>query len=194
MNEKYFEIAFSGVIAEDADLEKVKLQIGKLFKADESRLAHLFSGHTVIIKRQVDEATAAKYRGAFERAGAICEVLPLSPSTTATESASGQQAAQPAASTDASSAENYQSKYPESDLVPQALLSNPLGARAETIQDLVTDIAPVGSPMQHQIKEDPEPSFDLSGLEVAPTGSVLSLSSNDEPPPPPDTTGLSIAD
>lgn len=194
MADELFEIAFSGQIAEGVDLQTVKLQIGKIFKADENRLAQLFSGKRVIIKRQADEATVAKYRVAFERVGAVCEVNPLSQPTTTIESEPEQQTAEVAATPDTPSAENYQSKYPESDLVPQALLSVPLGIKAETIQDLAADIAPVGSQMQHQIKEDPEPNFDLNGLEVAPTGSDLSTGPKDEPPPPPDTSGLTMAD
>jgi len=43
MSDENFEVAFSGKIAEDADLEQVKARVGQMFKADEAKLAHLFS-------------------------------------------------------------------------------------------------------------------------------------------------------
>ena len=194
MSEKLFEIAFSGQIADGADLQSVKLKIAKIFKADEDRLAQMFSGRRVLIKRQADEITMVKYRGAFQKAGAICEIVDLS----IAEAGSHKKADQPLANKTSSVVQNdgseYVSKYPESDEVTQALLSTPLTISGDEIEDLVTDVAPVGSPMQHQILEAEEPVIDISGIDVAPVGSDLSPIKADEPPPPPDTTGLTMAD
>lgn len=194
MSDELYEIAFSGQIEQGADLETVKMHIGRMFKADEQRLAQMFSGRRVLIKRQTDAATMAKYRGAFEKAGAICEVRALSgdtaPAVAATPSANNQAGTNPAEA----SGEPYQSRYPESDLVPQALLSDPLGIQGAKIEDLQADIAPVGSQMQHQINEAPEAEFDLNGLDVAPVGSTLASGAEETPPAPPDTSGLSLAD
>ncbi len=194
MSDKLFEIAFSGQIVKGAEAESVKQKIGQIFKADEKRLAQLFSGRRIIIKREVDEATAAKYRGAFEKAGAVCEVTALSatdapahPEATTTATPSSAQAA-------SDSDEAYVSRYPESEQVPQALLSDPLGIRGESIQDLQADMAPVGSQMQHQIKEIPDAVIDTSGMDVAPVGSILTDKKEDAPPPPPDTSGITMAD
>lgn len=193
MSEQLFEIAFKGQIVEGADLEKVKQVIGLMFKADASRLAQLFSGNRVIIKRSVDQATAARYRGAFEKAGAICEVVALGePKTQPQKPATAVQAKESANSTESSA--EYTSRYPESEQIPPALLTEPLGVRAEEIEDLGVDIAPVGSMVQDQIREVPEPDIDTSGLDIAPVGSVLSTAPEKKPPPPPDTAGLSLAD
>ena len=193
MSEERFEIAFNGQIAEGADLESVKQKIGQIFKADENRLAQMFSGRRVIIKREADMATVDKYRGAFEKAGAICEVKSLNSgsdvsalSTPTEHTAHGDVSANSGAS--------YVSRYPESDAIPQALLTDPLGIQGDSIQDLGVDIAPVGSPMQHEIKEIPEPKIDTSGMDMAPVGSDLSNDQKDVPPPPPDTSGLTLAD
>ena len=194
MSEELYEIAFSGQIVDGADLETVKRHIASIFKADEKRLQQLFSGRRVLIKREVDAATMAKYRGAFQKAGAICEVRtlvdPVSDQAEPPPPQSSPTNAQPA---DAES-ETYQSRYPESDQVPQALLSDPLGINGEQIEALQADIAPVGSQMQHQIKEVPDAQFDLNGLDVAPVGSTLSTADEEPPPPPPDTRGLTMAD
>lgn len=198
MTDQLFEIAFSGQIADGADLETVKKHIASIFKADEDRLAQLFSGKRMIIKRSVDAATAAKYRGAFEKAGAICEVLQLGqPDAQPPAQQPPVASAAPAASSPApevETAEDYVSRYPESEQIPQALLTEPLGVKGEEIPDLVADVAPVGSMMQHQIKQNPEPDIDITGFNIAPVGSVLSSGDKTTPPPPPDTTGLTLAD
>ena len=196
MSEERYEIAFRGQIVEGADLQQVRQNIASIFKADEQRLEQLFSGKRVLIKREVDAPTMARYRGAFEKAGAICEIRPLSEAGD-----TGQPAAEPppapapaAVQADGSSDADYQAKYPESDVVPQALLTTPLAVKGDQIDELQADVAPVGSTMQHQIRDEPEAHFDLSGLDVAPVGSDLSDRKPETPPPPPDTSGLSMED
>ena len=193
MAEKLFDIAFSGQIVDGADLQSVKQKIGKMFKADETRLAQMFSGRRVLIKRQADEITMIKYRGAFQKAGAVCEVVDLSAETAGTQSATPQPVRKPTESPENNDAE-YVSKYPESDEIPQALLARPLDVSAENIEDLVTDVAPVGSSMQYQIENIEEPVIDISGINIAPVGSDISLNKGEEAPPPPDTAGLTMAD
>jgi hypothetical protein len=201
MSDERYEIAFSGEIAAGADLQRVKHALAKIFKADEARLAQMFSGKRILIKRDVDALTMAKYRGAFEKAGAICEIRSLSEAPAAESPASAPPApteAPPASAAQTSSAPvqdgDYQSKYPESDVVPQALLTEPLGIKGEQIDDLQAEIAPIGSQMQHEIKEVPDAQFDLSGLDIAPIGANLSEGKKESPPPPPDTSGLTMAD
>ena len=193
MADKLFDIAFSGQIVDGADLQAVKQVIGKIFKADEARLDMMFSGRRVIIKRQADEITMIKYRGAFQKAGAVCEIVDLSEEAAdAPDKPSQPVNKTPETSQDDDS--DYVSKYPESDEVPQALLSTPLDVKGENIQDLSADVAPVGSSMQHQIETVDEPEIDISGIDVAPVGSDMSQNKGKEIPPPPDTTGLTMAD
>lgn len=73
-----FEIAFSGQILPGAQLEEVKAAIARMFQADATLLARLFSGQRVVIKKDLDAAGVAKYQGAFQRAGAVLEVLDIS--------------------------------------------------------------------------------------------------------------------
>ena len=195
MSSEKFEIAFSGKIVEGADLNTVKQKMAALFKADAARLAVMFSGKRMIIKRGVDEVTMLKYRGAFERAGAICEVKSLS------ESASGAGAAKNApaspstatsAATQKSAGQAYSSRYPESEQIPQALLTEPLGVSGDQISDLAADLAPVGSAMQDDYSEPATPSIDVSGLDIAPVGSTLDTAPEKAPPPPPDVSGITL--
>ena len=191
MAEKFFEIAFNGVIQPGADLEAVKQKLGHMFKADEAQLAHMFSGKRVPIKRRADEITMIKFRAAFQKAGAICEIVELDESAESEPAETAQKAA-PAQT--AQSADAYVSKYPESEEVPPALLTEPLGVSGEQIEDLAADLAPVGSRLLHEYVDPPEPQIDVSGFEVAPVGSVLMQNSGEAPPPPPDTSGLTLAD
>jgi len=76
MSDQLFEVAFSGQVSEGANLEDVKARVGKMFNADDAKLAQLFSGKRIVIKKNIDQATAAKYKTALNRAGAECEVIP----------------------------------------------------------------------------------------------------------------------
>ncbi|HEY0635262.1 MAG TPA: hypothetical protein VGE00_07770, partial [Gammaproteobacteria bacterium] len=57
------------------DREQVKLNLAKLFKVEPARVEPMFSGKRVVIKAQLDQATAQKYQAALKSAGAICEVI-----------------------------------------------------------------------------------------------------------------------
>jgi len=65
-----FEVVFNGEILDGFDPAETQAKIGKLFNADEAKIARLFSGNSVVIKKNLDEATANKYIGAFKNAGA----------------------------------------------------------------------------------------------------------------------------
>ncbi len=209
MSEELFEIAFSGQIADGADLQTVKQKIGQIFKADETRLAQMFSGRRVVIKREADAATVAKFRGAFEKAGAVCDIRSLSDAAPAPEpppaavAAAAPAAEPPAAAAEpaavtatpaAETAEDYVSRYPESEKIPEALVRPEGLVNGDQIEALNADMAPVGSQMLDQVEDVAEPQIDISGIDVAPVGSELSTTPEEEPPPPPDTSGLTLAE
>ncbi len=77
MSDELFEVAFSGQISDGAEPGEVKAKVGKMFNADDAKLAQLFSGRRVVIKKNIDRATAAKYQTALNRAGAECEICPV---------------------------------------------------------------------------------------------------------------------
>lgn len=195
MTEKLYEIAFQGRVVDGADLDAVKQKIGAMFKADENRLAQLFSGRRVVIKRQADETTVAKYRGAFQKAGAVCEVVELGGSNPSEESEASSEAPRAAdAPSSQAGHDDYVSRYPESNEIPQALLTDPLGISGDNISDLGADLAPVGSSMLEDYSDVPEPNIDLGGLDIAPVGSDLTSGKQEATPPPPDTSGIELAD
>ena len=198
MSDELFEVAFSGQINDGADLDEVKARVAKMFNADEAKLAQLFSGKRVIIKKNIDQQTATKYQSALDRAGARSEVISLSANEAAAVSdpAPVPVAPAPAAATPAPA--------PVAPIVPKAPIDygdvtpppqfDPLGITGDQIEDLSATIAPVGSELQNEIKEVAAPAIDTSGLEVAPVGSDIGSGKKEPEPPPPDTVGLSMAD
>ena len=62
MSDQLFEVAFCGQISDGANLDEVKARVGKMFKADDAKLAQLFSGKRIVIKKNIDQATAPNTR------------------------------------------------------------------------------------------------------------------------------------
>lgn len=74
MSAPEFDIIFRGDIVFGHQLADVKLKLQQLFKADAAKVDGLFTGRPVPLKRNLDEATANKYRDALLKAGAMVEV------------------------------------------------------------------------------------------------------------------------
>jgi hypothetical protein len=191
MSDQLFEVAFSGQISPDAKADEVRARLAKMFNADEAKLAQLFSGKRVIIKKNIDQATAEKYRTALNRAGAECEIGVMGGGAVAAQPASEKPAAETSGSAAVPTAQ-YETKYDgEVEPPPQV---DPLGITGDDIEDLAATIAPVGSELKDAYVEPEEPDIDVAGLEVAPVGSDLDTTPKKPDPPPPDTTGITLAD
>ncbi len=74
MSAPEFDIIFRGDIVFGHQLAEVKLKLQQLFKADAAKIDSLFTGRPVPLKRNMDEATAQKYRDALLKAGAMVEI------------------------------------------------------------------------------------------------------------------------
>ena len=72
-----FDILFAGELIGDADPETVRSQLQQRFKLSEAAAQRLFSGRTVTVKRDVDTATASRYRKVFRDAKALIEIRPV---------------------------------------------------------------------------------------------------------------------
>lgn len=70
MADPLYDIYFRGEVLPGEDIAKVKAAVAKIFKANDAKLAILFSGKVNPIKKSVDKATAAKYQKVFKQAGA----------------------------------------------------------------------------------------------------------------------------
>jgi hypothetical protein len=84
MAEKRFDLSYKGDLAPGADPARARERLTALFKLSEAGAERLFTGRPVIVKRNVDAATTARFTEVFEQAGALLTVTPL-----ATEAPSG---------------------------------------------------------------------------------------------------------
>ena len=76
MAEESFQLVFRGEVLEGQARPAVIERIGTLLKLEASQTEALFSGRTVVLKRNVAKAVAARYLAAFRTAGARLRVLP----------------------------------------------------------------------------------------------------------------------
>ena len=192
MSDQLFEVAFSGQISKGANLEEVKARVGKMFNADEAKLAQLFSGKRIVIKKNIDQATAAKYKTALNRAGAECEISSPGGEAAAVQRAAATPAPAEHAAESAAVSTEYETSY-DGEVAPPPR-TDPLGITGDQIEDLAVSIAPVGSELQDEYKEPEEPDIDITGFDIAPVGSDLSEAKKEQEPPPPDTSGITLAD
>lgn len=171
-----FEIAFSGQLQAGAELETVKSNLARLFQADEQRMALLFSGRRIVIKQNLDAASAEKYRAAIERAGARIEIVDMD-APTAPSAAASEPVTSPA-------------EEGGSDVVPR----DGYMAAFSHIDAPSFGIAPVGSDLQDGKEPPVAPELDLSQLSIAPLGSDMGRAAGPDPVPVPDTSHLKVVE
>ncbi|MFW5969322.1 MAG: hypothetical protein ACOCP9_01650 [Halofilum sp. (in: g-proteobacteria)] len=190
MAEGEFQVVFRGEITGDQPVEVVKQQLANLFRMTPERVEALFSGKPVVVKKNIDEATARRLEQAFRRAGAACEVrapAAAAPPGTGT------------ASEPADSAEDRTAPRPEPE--PSTRTGGSIAAAGDpnhTVLDLAvpdsfegleidTSDAPLSTP-----RVQPAPEIDTGGLSLA-GDDAGPLSDRPRPPPPDiDTSGLSM--
>lgn len=203
MSEELYEVVFYGEIVEGAELDQVKAKVAAMFKADAAKLAQLFSGKRVVIKKNIDQATANKYKSALQNAGAQCEVKSLADTASTQAAAESAPSAVAAAETPApapaetiapATAPASSSSARADSNAPAAPKTDPLGISATDISDLGASILPPGSDMQDGTSSAAAPEVDLSGLDLAPPGSDLGELKKDESVEIPDISNLSIVD
>lgn len=77
MADQRYDLSYRGLLSPGADPEETRRRLGAIFKLGETGLERLFTGKPVIVKRDVDAATAAHYERLFAQAGAELTVVPL---------------------------------------------------------------------------------------------------------------------
>ncbi|QXG36694.1 hypothetical protein [Pseudomonas viridiflava] len=196
-----YEIVFDGRLVEGAQPERVKANLGKLFQADESRLELLFSGRRLVLKNNLDEQTAEKYRATLERAGAVARVVMMKPPVPQPE-----QAAQPLETVPAAEAQEMEevelARPPDEPtwlrkmpVRPGRLQIKPRDAYMSAFSDVDApdySVAEAGSDMQDPKPEPVVPKLDLSRLSVAPVGSDMGQVPRASTRPAPDTSHLKL--
>ena len=79
MSDRRFEVIFRGDVVPGQSLMDVKQRLAELFGAPAAKVEQMFSGRPVVIKRDLDEEAAARYRVALKEAGALVELRPVDP-------------------------------------------------------------------------------------------------------------------
>ena len=165
-----YEVVFNGEIIDGYDAAETRAKIGKLFNADETKIARLFSGSSIVIKKNLDQTTANKYLGAFKNAGAVAIVR----DTAAVEEIT-------AAPPPVSEAENT---------APAS--TNAANSAASIFEHSGEAAAHLSAAPQPQVQLDSNP--DLSELSLRENTGNLIDPSDDTPVPEIDTSEFSLAE
>ena len=193
-----FEVAFRGQLTEGATLAQAKANLAKLFQADENRLAILFSGKRVVIKSDIDHATAEKYRTLMARAGVVAEVLSLTPEIEEIELTAVPES--PRYVAQAPEQKTLDSSTPDAAQAMRPELTDDVVVRDEYMQAFVHvkapnyGIAPVGVDLQDAKPEVTPKPLDLSALSLAPVGADMGEIPRDQQAPEVDISHLKISE
>ncbi|WP_316348045.1 rhomboid family intramembrane serine protease [Desulfuromonas acetoxidans] len=77
MSDPLYNITFQGKLLYGYEQDEVRNNLAKLTKFDEQMLNRLFSGEKVVLKKELDLATAERYKEVLDKTGARCEVVLL---------------------------------------------------------------------------------------------------------------------
>jgi len=198
--EDRYRLVFRAELLDGQHRAVVKKKLGTLLKIDGARLDQLFAGDDVIVRREADTATAARFQAAFKQAGARLRVLPVAAEST--------QDPKPLATDRAATsaprvAGGLKAKLVEAEKVAQAakLAEAEAAAKANPAPPSAAErpsftLRPRNSPLL-DATERSEPRtvvIDVSHLSLAPLGPWIPPPRADGDAPPPDTSHLSIAE
>lgn len=180
-----YEIAFSGELVPGAQLQTVQGNLAKLFQADAQRIAQLFSGRRVVIKNNLDEAAAEKYRSTLERAGARVEVVDTELPVIEEIELAPPPAAEPAGQVVSQVAGQPQGRL-------QVAPRDEYMAAFADVDAPDFGVAALGADLQDQPTEVAAPALDLSQFSLAPVGSDMGQAKAQPAAPAPDTSHLKL--
>jgi hypothetical protein len=188
MSTPTYDIYFRAEILAGQDEALVKARIGAMFKANEAKIAQLFSGKAIAIKKGVDKAAALKYQQAFKNAGAKA-VITASPAPSAAPSPTPEAAR--SATTGISSAVSATAPSPKAEAsAPTESNASESAPKSEGSWDVLPPGSDVLKPSERKVVEDA--NIDTSAIKLA---SVFAqVDEPPTPPPAPDTQHLSMAE
>jgi len=82
---KCFKIIFEGKIIQGQDSEKVRSNLATLFKVKPDQINNFFTGKPIVLKNNLTDETALKYKQAINNAGADCFIEPIYPISNVTD-------------------------------------------------------------------------------------------------------------
>jgi len=175
-----YDIFFRGQIVDNADINQVKANVKALFNATDAKLEQLFSGSPVSIKADVDQATAMKYKGAMQNAGAIAMVVSKEETQSVPVETPASTVAKP------NQTQQSDNDYLEPQIEVRENFDDVIGSLSSVT------VAQVGLGYLAEAIVIDDLDFDFSSWSLANTGSELDTKEEESPPPAPDTSHLSM--
>ena len=176
MAESQFRVVFAGRLAPAADPQEVHTALARLFKTEPAKIAALFTGQPVVVRKDLDENTARQYQAAMAKVGALADVL-LMPGDKVEPAPTRVSATPPALAPAAPAVARALSQPPQAPdfcvAEAGALLVEPVLVPTLSLDTAYLSVAAVGTPLTEVVVTD-APPFDLSGLSLDPPGTWLS--------------------
>jgi hypothetical protein len=182
--EERFRLSFRGELLDGQEGEAVRRRVAALLKLDPEKTESLFSGRAVVLKRDADRQTAAKYQAAFRRAGAKLRVERAATDATADTPSPAPEAAAPrkptlaerlAAQAEAAAEPRARAAEDRAAPPPAPEAGDP-GATAWTPAEVPKPGTAAGPARSEAAAAEPDPS----DLTLAPVGADL-LASHERP-------------
>ncbi|KTB57293.1 hypothetical protein ACTACG_14430 [Pseudomonas syringae] len=181
-----YEIVFSAELVAGAQPEKVRANLGKLFQADAERLELLFSGRRLVLKNNLDAATAEKYRATLERAGARVQVVAMLTEPDVPPHMEEVELAPPP------DAPTWVRKSPQSKARLQIKPRDVYMAAFVDVDAPDYSVAEAGADLLPAKPQPVAPALDLSRLSLAPVGSDMGQAEKPAAQATPDTSRLRV--
>jgi hypothetical protein len=221
LDQHRYDIYLSGQLAEGITAAAAAAALAQLFRSTPAAMAGLVTGKPQLLKRNVDRATAARYREALQRAGIMVAFRqlpaadtaqppsppPVQPATTpASESAAPETPPSPAglglAPVGGDLLNPEERHHPQPVQVDiSAYQLAPAGELERLLQAPPPpapatdhfDLAPAGSDLLSDRTTPPLATVDAGDFSLAPAGALLETLPNSAEPVAPDTSHLGIA-
>ncbi|MCW8831036.1 MAG: hypothetical protein OQK32_05880 [Gammaproteobacteria bacterium] len=176
MSEALFDIVFYGILQPGKDKDVVMQNMAKMFKTEPAKLAAYFAGGRKVIKANVDDLMADKYRVALENIGLVIKIEEV-----AAEPAPAEPPAQAPGST-------------PSPTASPATLTAKIAQQAADVDTGDITLAEVGADViENPIEVAPQEIGDISDITMAEVGAdVIENPKEKEKAPIPDISGLSL--
>lgn len=139
----YYELTFSGQIAEGFDPETVRTNATKLFHLSPQKSERLLSGATIILKKKLSEAVANTYQLKLTAAGLLCDVRPMAtgqPSPDQTAVPAGLPVHEPDFGTVLEIDESFIDDSPETNAVATASDADQMAESAQLFETINLDV------------------------------------------------------
>jgi len=189
MSDARFNVVFSGQLVRGADPATVKANLGRVFKMDAARVEKLFSGQSVVLKKEADQATAMKFRAVLKQAGAECELKPSAPPAAPTSPTPVKQAGTGPAEAKVSGGTASDADQESGDLETVGTIRT--GGTGFSGSFTVAD---VGADMDNSEHQPPPDAPDVSHLSMAAAGEDLGQKKDQRAEVKPDISHLSLKD